>query len=189
MGVTDISKVEAGGKVEDIVEKTKKLSPEGQKAVQMATELIIDANSDFGLEADEQVNLQPKSKSDFEQAIRTAQANVLRRKQALKNAKDMLKDEVEGLDAYAAYEDVKAELKTVKDELEAAKIESASVEHATVEVEDAVAELGSANGILSDLLVVYAGKFNTRTVEADERRLIELTAKLGKVEVEQLSLF
>nr|DAE94677.1 MAG TPA: hypothetical protein [Caudoviricetes sp.] len=42
---------------------------------------------------------------------------------------------------------------------------------------------------MSDLLVVYSAKFNSRTVDVDERRLIVLTTKLGKVEVEQLSLF
>lgn len=188
MGVTDISKVKVAaelrhgdGKVEKLADDISKISPAGQEVIAE----VLGAS----IEEDEQVNLQPKSKAEFEQAIRTAQANVLRRKQSLKNAKDMLKDEVEVLDEYESFEEAKTELKAAKDELEAAKIESAAVEHATVEVEDAVAELGSANSVLSDLLVVYAGKFNTRTVEADERRLIELTAKLGKVEVEQLSLF
>jgi hypothetical protein len=36
---------------------------------------------------------------------------------------------------------------------------------------------------------ILRAKLKLRTVDVDERRLIVLTAKLGKVEVEQLSLF
>lgn len=176
--VTDISKV---NKVEELAEKTKKLSPEGQA--------VVGAVLDAAVAEDAEINLQPKSKADFEQSIRLAQARVLREKSKLKIAKDMLKDEVEGLDAFADYEDAKHAAAEAKSELEAAKIESGQVEHAQIAVDDAVANVGAAQQMISDLLVVYSAKFNSRTVNADQNRLILMTAKLGKVEPEQLSIF
>lgn len=177
MSVTDISKA---SKVEDLAEKTKQLSPAGQALVGA----VLDASA-----ADPEINLQPKSKAEYEQSIRLAQARVLREKSKLKTAKDMLKDEVESLDAFADFEEAKTSMAEAKAELEAAKIESGEVEHAQIAVDDAIAAVGTAQSLLSDLLVVYAGKYNTRTVNADQNRLIELTAKLGKVEPEQLTLF
>lgn len=169
-------------KVQELAEQTLQLSDAGQA--------VVGAVLDAATQADElEINVDPKTKADFEQSIRLAQARILREKSKLKTAKDMLKDEVEGLDAYEAYEEAKHSAAEAKSELEAAKIESAAVEHATIAVEDAVAEVGSAYQLLSDLLVVYAAKFNSRTVNADQNRLILMTAKLGKVEPEQLSIF
>lgn len=179
MGVTDISKATSP---QDLADRVEKLSPKEQTVVKAVLNATI-------AEDEAEINLQPKSKADFEQSIRLAQARVLREKSKLKIAKDMLKDEVEGLDAFADYEDAKHAAAEAKSELEAAKIESGQVEHAQIAVDDAVANVGAAQQMISDLLVVYSAKFNSRTVNADQNRLILMTAKLGKVEPEQLSIF
>lgn len=113
-----------------------------------------------------EVNVQPKSREEFLNAIYLAHSNILRAKLKLRTAKENREDLV-GI----------------------AISESPAVRSADEELEAAVADLGLAQKVMSDLLVVYSAKFNSRTVDVDERRLIVLTAKLGKVEVEQLSLF
>lgn len=173
--------VKPSAKVQELAEQTLELSDDGQQVVKS----VLDAS----LQDEPEINVDPKTREQFEQSIRLAQARVLREKNKLKTAKDMLKDEVEGLDAFEEYEAAKHSAAEAKAELDAAKIESAAVEHAQIEVDNAVGGVGAAQQLLSDLLVVYSAKFNSRTVNADQNRLILMTAKLGKVEPEQLSIF
>lgn len=137
----------------------------------------------------QEVNLAPKSQDEYLVSIRAAQANVLRAKAQLKVKKEMLADGIDELPEKKELNQLKADIKLAKTDLDAAIVESEDISRLQDEVEDSVAELSAAQATLSDLLVVYSAKFNSRTVMADQNRLIIMTAKLGKVEPEQLSLF
>ena len=129
-----------------------------------------------------EVNVQPKSREEFLNAIYLAHLNILRAKLKLRTAKEN-REEKQDLD------DLRSQVRSARDKLAIAISESPAVRSADEELEAAVADFGLAQKVMSDLLVVYSAKFNSRTVDVDERRLIVLTAKLGKVEAEQLSLF
>ena len=133
------------------------------------------------------VNVEPKSREEFLNAIYLAHSNILRAKLKLRTAKENREDLVGDLEEKQDLDDLKSQVRSARDKL--AISESPAVRSADEELEAAVADLGLAQKVMSDLLVVYSAKFNSRTVDVDERRLIVLTAKLGKVEVEQLSLF
>lgn len=136
-----------------------------------------------------EVNVQPKSREEFLSAIYSAHSNILRAKLKLRTAKENREDLVGDLEEKQDLDDLRSQVRSARDKLAIAISESPAVRSADEELEAAVADLGLAQKVMSDLLVVYSAKFNSRTVDVDERRLIVLTAKLGKVEVEQLSLF
>ena len=192
--VTDISKV---NKVEDLAEKTKKLSPEAQKIVREVTQITIDSDTDFGvseprdIESPLSINVQLAKKDEFIQAIRNVSADILRAKAEERAAKEMLNEEIEQLDGWTTHEEAKEEAARTNAELKAQMIESEEVETATENYQEKSDTLARHKAILSDLLVLYAAKFNSKTVEVEREqpRLILLSAKIGKVEVEQLRLF
>ena len=136
-----------------------------------------------------EVNVQPKSREEFLNAIYLAHSNILLAKLKLRTAKENREDLVGDLEEKQDLDDLKSQVRSARDKLAIAISESPAVRSADEELEAAIADLGLAQKVMSDLLVVYSAKFNSRTVDVDERRLIVLTTKLGKVEVEQLSLF
>lgn len=172
-------------KVAELAEKTKQLSPAGQEIVGMA------AAGEFTGANGQSLSVRLASKDDMLQAIRNANADIARARAEEKAAKEMLNEEIEQLDGWIDHESAKEEVKRTKDELEAQKLESAAVETAAENHEDKKSELASKRALLSDLLVLYAAKYNSKTVEVEREqpRLIILSAKVGKVEPEQLALF
>lgn len=137
------------------------------------------------------VGVQLASKDDFIQAIRNAQADIIRAKSEERAAKEMLDEEVEQLDGWIENQQAKEEVKRTRDELKAQMAESGEVETATENYEEKSDALARHRAIMSDLLVLYAAKFNSKTVEVEREqpRLILLSAKIGKVEPEQMRLF
>jgi len=137
------------------------------------------------------IGVQLASKDDFIQAIRNTQADIIRAKSEERAAKEMLDEEVEQLDGWIENQQAKEEVKRTRDELKAQMAESGEVETATENYEEKSDALARHRAIMSDLLVLYAAKFNSKTVEVEREqpRLILLSAKIGKVEPEQMRLF
>lgn len=166
------------------------------------SQVVIDGSTDFGVSEPRNIGeftgtngqslaVRLTKKEDFLQAIRNAQADIMRARSEEQAAKEMLKEEIEQLDAWIDHESAKEEVKRTRDELNAQKTESAEVETAQENYDDKSEAVARAKAIMSDLLVLYAAKFNSKTVEVErtQPRLILLSAKLGKVEPEQLNLF
>lgn len=138
------------------------------------------------------ITTQLSSKDDFLQAIRNASREIAIRKQEWKTAKEMEAEEVEQLDEWIEAESASDTLKAAREKLKTAKLKSEEVQDAADTTADKKAALDLQRQIRSDLLVLYAAKFNRRTAEAiepGENRRIILSAKVGKVEPEQLGLF
>lgn len=179
MPITDISKVEIS---KDGIKATDGLGVEEPRDVRS-----VGSIEDSGAS----LNVRLAKQEDFLQAIRNAVADVTRARGDVRVAREMLKEEIEQLDAWVDHEAAKEAVKRATDELEAQKAESAEVEQATDTLDTKQTDLAAKQALLSDLLVLYAAKFNSKTVEVEQRqpRLILLSAKLGKVEPEQLRLF
>lgn len=138
------------------------------------------------------ITTQMTSKEDFLTAIRNASREIAIAKQDWKTAKEMEAEEVEQLDAWLEAESAADEARAKKELLKTAKLNSEAVQDAADRTADKKAALDLQRQIRSDLLVIYAAKFNRRTAEAiepGENRRIVLSAKVGKVEPEQLGLF
>lgn len=137
------------------------------------------------------LGVQLASKDDFIQAIRNTQADIVRAKSEERAAKEMLNEEIEQLDGWIDRQSAREELKRAADELKAQMIESEQVESAEDNHQEKADDLARHRAIMSDLLVLYAAKFNSKTVEVEREqpRLILLSAKIGKVEPEQLRLW
>lgn len=138
------------------------------------------------------IDTQLARKEDFLEAIRKASREIAIAKQAWKTAKEMEAEEVEQLDEWLETESAADELKALKEKLKTAKLNSEAVQDAADTTADKKDALDLQRQIRSDLLVLYAAKFNRRTAEAiepGENRRIVLSAKVGKVEPEQLGLF
>lgn len=138
------------------------------------------------------ITTQLSSKGDFLNAIRNASREIARAKQDWRTAKDMEAEEVEGLDEWLESQSAADEAKAKKELLKTAKLGSDEVCEAVERTADKKAVLDLQRKIRSDLLVLYAAKFNRRTaesIEPGENRMILLSAKVGKVEPEQLGLF
>lgn len=161
------------------------------------SEVVIDEHSDFGTSEPREVSsplsigVQLAKQDDFLQAIRNTQADIIRARAEEVAAKEMLNEEIEQLDGWIDHEAAKEEVKRARDELAAQKAESEAVETAQENYDEKSEAVARHKAILSDLLVLYAAKFNSKTVEVERQqpRLILLSAKLGKVEPEQLRLF
>ena len=160
------------------------------------TEVVLDGDS-LGMNEPRDVSsplsigVQLASKDDFIQAIRNTQADIIRAKSEERAAKEMLDEEIEQLDGWIENQQVREEVKRTRDELKAQMAESGEVETATENYEEKSDALARHRAIMSDLLVLYAAKFNSKTVEVEREqpRLILLSAKIGKVEPEQMRLF
>lgn len=138
------------------------------------------------------ITTQMSSKEDFLTAIRDASRQIAIRKQEWKTAKEMEAEEVEQLDEWIEAESANDTLKAAREKLKTAKLKSEEVQDAADTTADKKAALDLQRQIRSDLLVLYAAKFNRRTAESikpGENRRIILSAKVGKVEPEQLGLF
>jgi hypothetical protein len=138
------------------------------------------------------INVQLAKREDILTAIRNASREIARAKQDWKTAKEMEAEIVEGMDEWLDVEQTKDSLKMKREALKTAMLASDEVQDATERVADKKAVLDLQRQIRSDLLVIYAAKFNTRTaesIEPGENRIIILKASVGKVEPEQLGLF
>lgn len=138
------------------------------------------------------ITTQMSSKDDFLTAIRNASREIAIRKQEWKTAKEMEAEEVEQLDEWLEAESAADTLKAARELLKTAKLKSEEVQDAADKTATAKEALSLQRQIRSDLLVIYAAKFNRRTaesIEPGENRRIVLSAKVGKVEPEQLGLF
>ncbi len=153
------------------------------------TERLKDADR---LESPLGITTQLSSKEDFLNAIRNASRQIAIKKQEWKTAKEMEAEEIEQLDEWIDAESAKEEAAAKRELLKTAKLKSETVQDAADKTADAKAAVDLQRKIRSDLLVLYAAKFNRRTaesIEPGENRLIILSAKVGKVEPEQLGLF
>lgn len=138
------------------------------------------------------IGTQLASKDDYLQAIRNASREIARAKQDWKTAKEMEAEAVEHLDEWLEAESAKEEAAAAREKLKTAKLNSDEVCEASERTADKKAVLDLQRQIRSDLLVLYAAKFNRRTaesIEPGENRLIIMSAKVGKVMPEQLGLF
>jgi hypothetical protein len=138
------------------------------------------------------ITTQLSSKDDFLTAIRNASREIAIAKQAWKTAKELEAEEVEQLDEWLDAESATEAARAAREKLKTAKLSSEAVQDAADRTADKKAVVDLQRQIRSDLLVIYAAKFNRRTAEAiepGENRRIILSAKVGKVEPEQLGLF
>lgn len=138
------------------------------------------------------ITTQLSSKEDFLNAIRNASREIARAKQDWKTAKEMEAEEVESLDEWIEAESAKDEAKAAREALKTAKLASDEVCEAMERTLDKKAVVDLQRQIRSDLLVLYAAKFNRRTaesIEPGENRLIIIKATVGKVMPEQMGLF
>lgn len=156
----------------------------GELGKSIARKPALDPDSNVG------ITTQLATKEQLLEAIRQAINDVAVAKSRLITAKQMRQDEVENLDEWLAVEEIKADLKMKNEALKQAVLQDDNVLQADEKVAEEVEKVGHHKAILSALLVLYAAKFNSKTVEVEgENRLIILSAKIGKVEPEQLMLF
>lgn len=146
----------------------------------------VDPDSNVG------ITTQLASKGDFLTAIRNASREIARAKQDWRTAQEMEAEVVEALDEWLDLESAKGEVKAKRELFKTASLADDDVCEATERTADKKGTLDLQRKIRSDLLVLYAAKFNRRTaesIEPGENRLIILSAKVGKIEPEQMELF
>ena len=94
------------------------------------SQIVIDGSTDFGVSEPRNIGeftgtngqslaVRLTNKEDFLQAIRNAQADIMRARSEEQAAKEMLKEEIEQLDAWIDHESAKEEVKRTRDELNA----------------------------------------------------------------------
>lgn len=138
------------------------------------------------------INVQLASKDTMLKAIRDASREIARARHDYKTAKEMETEVVEEMDEWLEAQSATDTARAKRETLKAAKLAGDDVCEAVERTADKKAVLDLQRQIRSDLLVIYAAKFNTRTaesIEPGENRRIVLSAKVGKIEPEQLGLF
>lgn len=141
---------------------------------------------------DASINVKMANQDTMITAIRDASREIAKARHDLKIAKELEAEAIEDLEEYSDVQETADSLRVKRDALKTAKLANNDVCFASEKVADKKAVLDLQRQIRSDLLVIYAAKFNTRTaesIEPGENRRIVLSAKVGKIEPEQLGLF